>query len=157
YLGAGRLLGAGSKEAGFSPSVRSFLADEGSGYGMSSEGGSGAPLSRAWIPGPWDDASAPASNGAGPYVPDPILQHIGGAHGQAAEQILRPYLKAGVNFEAQQLAEIGLSKNTTVWRPSLEQTESAAFKVIVGKPKYTSSGSLRGTTLDSTDAGFVEI
>lgn len=66
-------------------------------------------------------------------------------------------LKAGVDFEARQLAELGLPKNTTVWRPTVEQTQSAAFKVIVGEAKYTKGGVLKGTILDATDAGFVEL
>ncbi|WP_417375972.1 polymorphic toxin-type HINT domain-containing protein [Gimesia maris] len=66
-------------------------------------------------------------------------------------------LKAGVNFEAEQLAELGLSKNNTVWRPTVEQTESVAFKVIVGDPKYTKGGLPKGTTLDATEAGLLEI
>jgi hypothetical protein len=66
-------------------------------------------------------------------------------------------LRAGVEFEAQQLAELGLPKNTTVWRPTIEQTQSAAFKVIVGEAKYTKGGLLKGSILDATETGLLEI
>jgi hypothetical protein len=66
-------------------------------------------------------------------------------------------LRAGVDFEAQQLAKLGLAKNTEVWRPSVEQTRSAAFKVIVGDARYTEGGLLKGSIVDATEAGLVEI
>jgi RHS repeat-associated protein len=66
-------------------------------------------------------------------------------------------LKAGLEFEAQQLAELDLPKNTMTWRPTLEQTESSAFKVIVGDAKSTEGGLPKGTILDATEAGLVEI
>ena len=100
---------------------------------------------------------APITTGAGEYVSNPMLEHLGRGYGQAAEQTFRPWLKAGVNFEAEQLVQLGLEKNTTVWRPTIEQTQSAAFKVIVGKPKYTSGGLLRGSILEATEPGFLEI
>jgi hypothetical protein len=66
-------------------------------------------------------------------------------------------LPAGQAFEAQQLADLNLEKNTEVWRPTPAQTESAAFRVIVGKPKYTEGGLLRGTIFDATEGGLLEI
>ncbi len=66
-------------------------------------------------------------------------------------------MQQGVAFEAQQLAQLGLPKNNTVWRPTLSQTESAAFKVVVGEAKYTQGGLLKGTTIDATQGGFLEI
>jgi hypothetical protein len=66
-------------------------------------------------------------------------------------------LKVGVDFEAQKLAELGLPKNNTVWRPTVEQTQSSAFKVIVGDSKYTRGRMLKGTTLDATEGGLLEI
>jgi len=59
------------------------------------------------------------------------------------------HLTRGRAFEAQQLAEIGAPKNTTVWRPTRAQTESAAFETIVGEPKFTPGGSPVGTILDT--------
>jgi len=66
-------------------------------------------------------------------------------------------LRAGVEFEAQQLTELGLPKNTTVWRPTMDQTQSAAFKVIVGEAKYTKGGLLKGSILDATETDLLEI
>lgn len=59
--------------------------------------------------------------------------------------------------EADQLAAIGKSKNTDVWRPSQADMDSAAFKVIVGDPKFTPGGLPKGTIFDSLDGGFLEI
>src|SRR5262249_16103339 len=61
------------------------------------------------------------------------------------------------DFEAQQLAELGLPKNTTPWRPSVTQTQSAAFKEIVGEVKFTKGRKFKGTILDATEEGFVEV
>jgi RHS repeat-associated protein len=66
-------------------------------------------------------------------------------------------MEAGRAFEAAQLADLGVAKNTTVFRPTLADTQSATFKVIVGDPKYTPGGQLRGTILDSTQKGFLEV
>jgi hypothetical protein len=63
----------------------------------------------------------------------------------------------GRTVEAQQLTQLQLARNTDVWRPTAEDVESAAFKVIVGDPKYTRSGSLRGTIFDSMTGGYTEI
>jgi hypothetical protein len=44
-----------------------------------------------------------------------------------------------------------------VWRPTAEDVDSAAFKVIVGDAKYTRGGLLKGTIFDSTTGGYTEI
>jgi hypothetical protein len=66
-------------------------------------------------------------------------------------------MEAGIKFEARQLTELGLAKNTGVWRPTVAQTQSAVLKVVVGKPKYSLGGQLRGTILDSVETGFLEL
>ncbi|MFN6103039.1 MAG: polymorphic toxin-type HINT domain-containing protein, partial [Planctomycetaceae bacterium] len=66
-------------------------------------------------------------------------------------------LKDGVECEAEQLTKLGLSKNSISWRPTIEQTHTAAFKVIVGKAKYTKGGLLKGSILDSKGMGLLEI
>ena len=105
-----------------------------------------------------------AGNGMGGQILTGVYDTVPGM--AAAANALRPGLgrvgvvtplKAGVEFEAQQLAALGRTKNDMVWHPSLEQTQSAAFKVIVGEAKYTPGGLLRGTTLDAIDAGLLEI
>ena len=64
----------------------------------------------------------------------------------------------GVDYEAQRLAALGLTKNTTVFQPTAEQVDSAAFQVIVGPPQYTASGDLVGTISDSAaNGGLLEI
>jgi hypothetical protein len=64
-------------------------------------------------------------------------------------------LAAGVQFEAQQLTELGLSGNPRpgLWRPTFEQTQSSAFKVIVGDARFTKGGIPVGTILDAVDPG----
>lgn len=79
--------------------------------------------------------------GAGETVSPPVLP-------QPPRQ-----LAAGRAFEAERLAAHGVPKNTEVFRPTLAETESAAFKVIVGKPKFTPEGELVGTIFDVTQAG----
>ena len=66
-------------------------------------------------------------------------------------------LTGGQDFEAAQLNSLSLEKNTIVFRPTLAETESAAFKVIVGDAKYTRGGLLKGTIFDSVDGGLLEI
>jgi RHS repeat-associated protein len=66
-------------------------------------------------------------------------------------------LSQGVDYEAQQLATLNLTKNTTVFQPTSEQVQSAAFQVIVGPPQYTPGGNLVGTISDSTQGGLLEI
>src|SRR6185503_14937854 len=50
-----------------------------------------------------------------------------------------------------------LTKNTRVFRPTPDQIDSAAFKVVVGEAKYTQSGLPRGTIIDSAQGGLLEI
>lgn len=66
-------------------------------------------------------------------------------------------LTAGQSFEEEQLNNLGVSKNTTVFQPTPEQAQSSAFQVIVGEPQYTPGGQLVGTIADSTDNGLLEI
>ena len=66
-------------------------------------------------------------------------------------------LTAGVDYEAQRLAALNQSKNTTVFRPTPQQAQSAAFQVIVGQPQYTAGGQLVGTIADSVQGGLLEI
>ena len=58
-------------------------------------------------------------------------------------------LQAGVRAEAKVLAARGVPKKTKVWRPTQEQMDSAAFRVVVGKPKFTPGGKPVGTAVDS--------
>jgi len=58
-------------------------------------------------------------------------------------------LVAGRDFESRMLDSIGAAKNTDVWRPSTDQIDSAAFKVIVGDAKYTAGGLPVGVIPDS--------
>jgi hypothetical protein len=48
-------------------------------------------------------------------------------------------------------------KNTFVFQPSPEELDSAAFRVIVGEPKFTRGGHARGTILDVARPGLLEI
>jgi RHS repeat-associated protein len=66
-------------------------------------------------------------------------------------------LSAGVDYEAARLAARDVSKNTTIFQPTPEQVDSAAFQVIVGEPQYTAGGQLVGTIYDSTQGGLLEI
>jgi len=61
-------------------------------------------------------------------------------------------------IEAEILAARSALKETAVWRPSVEQANSAAFRVIVGEARYTIGGRLRGTIVDAvTETGLLEI
>jgi hypothetical protein len=60
-----------------------------------------------------------------------------------------PQLSAGRAWEAQQLNTLKVAKNTTVWRPTADQMNSAAFRVIVGEPKFTPDGLPMGVITDS--------
>lgn len=62
-------------------------------------------------------------------------------------------LNAGVDYEAERLEALNLSKNTEVFQPTPEQVQSAAFQVIVGPAQYTPEGDLVGTIADSTEGG----
>ena len=67
-------------------------------------------------------------------------------------------LICGQAAEARALGALQVPKNTEVWRPSPEQMASAAFRSIVGDPRYTSRGLARGTVVDSIIAeGLAEI
>jgi filamentous hemagglutinin len=44
---------------------------------------------------------------------------------------------------------MGAQKGTTVWRPTPAQMNSAAFNVIVGRPKFTPKGDPVGVIVDS--------
>jgi RHS repeat-associated protein len=68
-----------------------------------------------------------------------------------------PAMRAGQVFETDVLAAQNLAKNTGVWRPTAAQIDSAAFKVVVGDARYTSTGLARGTIMDSVQGGFLEI
>ena len=60
------------------------------------------------------------------------------------------HLAAGKAAEEAHIAARGLAPNTEgVWRPTLEQMQSAAFKVIVGEGKFTAGGLPTGVKLDA--------
>ena len=82
---------------------------------------------------------------------------VGEAESLAPVSRVPGQLGAGAAHETSRLAELGVSKNTTIWRPTMADVDSAAFKVVVGDAKYTSTGQLRGTTLDATERGLLEI
>jgi filamentous hemagglutinin len=64
---------------------------------------------------------------------------------------------SGQAAEAEQLAALN-SSGKVPFTPTPDQVNSAAFKVIVGEPKYTASGDLVGTIYDgSTTDGLAEI
>ncbi|WP_230626715.1 hypothetical protein, partial [Ralstonia solanacearum] len=69
-----------------------------------------------------------------------------------------PHLLSGQAAEAEQLAALG-STGKVPFTPTLEQANSAAFKVIVGEPKFTKSGDLVGTIYDGKPAtgGLAEL
>jgi len=66
-------------------------------------------------------------------------------------------LRSGQAAEALALDALHVAKNTEVWRPSEQQIGSAAFRAIVGDPRYTGRGLAKGTVLDSTEVGLAEI
>jgi hypothetical protein len=55
----------------------------------------------------------------------------------------------GQAVEKTQLETLGASKNTQAWRPSQADMDSAAFKVVVGAPKFTPRGKPVGVIVDS--------
>jgi hypothetical protein len=97
--------------------------------------------------------------GVGPGIGGEIAGAAeGGACGaEAAESAVPAQLRAGIEHEAERIAELGVEKNTTTWRPTQADIDSAAFKVIVGKAKYTPDGLLKGTIIDVTQGGLREI
>jgi len=84
-----------------------------------------------------------ASTVLGALTPTPSPDNAAGDTGPPAQ------LKAGQKFEQQQLAALGVAKNTTIWRPTSEQMNSAAFQIIVGEPKFSPSGAPVGVITDS--------
>jgi hypothetical protein len=66
-------------------------------------------------------------------------------------------LRSGQLHEAEQLAQLGIEKNTSVFRPTPEQVDTATFRAIVGDAKYTPGGQLKGTIFDGVDGGYLEI
>jgi RHS repeat-associated protein len=64
-----------------------------------------------------------------------------------------PQLVSGRNAEGPALANQGFSQNQTVFTPTPEQMQSAAFQVMVGPPKYTRGNVPIGTKFDSIDNG----
>ncbi|GAA4222138.1 hypothetical protein GCM10022253_29920 [Sphingomonas endophytica] len=66
-------------------------------------------------------------------------------------------LRGGVNHEIDRLAQLGVPKNNTIWRPTQADMDSDAFKVIVGEPKFTDGGLPVGTIFDGTIGGNLEI
>ena len=66
-------------------------------------------------------------------------------------------LRAGQLHEAGQLAALNVPKNDALFTPSLEQTQTAAFKAIVGDAKYTPGGKLKSTIFDGVEGGYLEI
>lgn len=65
--------------------------------------------------------------------------------------------QSGRNVEAEKLSKLNIHKNNTVFRPSEDDINSAAFNVIVGDAKYIKSGVLKGTIFDSVDGANIEI
>ena len=51
----------------------------------------------------------------------------------------------------------GRIKNTDTFRPTTEQINSAEFEEIVGNPKYTNTGKVKGTIVDMHGSTNVEI
>ncbi|WP_273455533.1 hypothetical protein [Nevskia ramosa] len=68
-----------------------------------------------------------------------------------------PPLTGGKAFELESLSSQGLDSNSLVFRPTDADIKSAAFKVIVGDAKYTSSSKPVGTIFDSVDNRLLEI
>jgi hypothetical protein len=66
-------------------------------------------------------------------------------------------LSSGQKAEEQALAQLQLPKNTKVFRPTADDVNSALFKIIVGEPKTTATGLLKGTIVDATKGGMTEI
>jgi hypothetical protein len=97
-----------------------------------------------------------------------VIGSFGAAKGLAnaqAEGLVPPKPKEKVQVsgelgranEKQMLADLGKEKNNDLWRPDEKDINSAAFKMIVGEPKKTSSGELVGTIFDATEGGNFEI
>ena len=81
---------------------------------------------------------------------DDVLVHNTGAAGAACPAGGSPaHLGQGRDFENEVLDDLGLDKNNDVWRPTVAQMDSAAFRVMVGEPKFTSGGQPVGVIVDS--------
>ncbi|EEF59768.1 YD repeat protein [Pedosphaera parvula Ellin514] len=78
-------------------------------------------------------------------------------HSSPKQNVVPPQLPEGVDYEAERLAARGVPKNTSVFQPTPEQTQTAAFQIIVGPPKYTPGGQLIGTISDGARNGLLEI
>lgn len=92
---------------------------------------------------------------------------FGGAFGYSAQRYpnLNRYiftrqpgqLPAGRAFEMSDSAQAGIIKDNRTIRPEQLEVESAAFRVIVGRAKLTSTGRFKGTIPDgTTSADFIE-
>jgi hypothetical protein len=66
-------------------------------------------------------------------------------------------LAAGRAWEAERLSALGVTSNTGVWRPTVANTQSSAFQIIVGQPRYTGTGLPVGTIVDAMPSGLLEI
>ncbi|MBK9374077.1 MAG: hypothetical protein IPN03_10210 [Holophagales bacterium] len=89
---------------------------------------------------------------SGRFAPAPAVG--AGEAGAAVEKSSSPsQLKAGRSWEEAELASLGKTKNTEVWRPTPEDIDSAAFKTVVGPAKYTPKGLPVGTSVDVAEAG----
>jgi len=75
----------------------------------------------------------------------------------AADSAVHSALEAGAAHETERLAQLGIPKNNVVWRPGQADFDSAAFKVIVGDPKFTPGGLAKGTIFDGTLGGNLEL
>ncbi|UCD58262.1 MAG: RHS repeat-associated core domain-containing protein, partial [Candidatus Hydrogenedentota bacterium] len=95
----------------------------------------------------------PSLTGTRPGI-SPPGKYVSGPPRRGGQQ---PHLHAGRVFERQQLATMGRRHGTQTFRPSPEEAQSAAFRVIVGEPKYTRGGQLRGTIFDVSEGAAVEI
>jgi RHS repeat-associated protein len=68
-----------------------------------------------------------------------------------------PQLTFGRQWEADRLKALGLTKNTSIFAPSVADTNTDLFREIVGKPQFTGSGNPVGTIFDSIGDGNLEI
>jgi len=85
----------------------------------------------------------------------PLLPALKAANNPAGT--VPTHLEAGRLYEASRLLQMGQPKNTMVWRPTLADIDSATFKVVVGDPRYTPGGQLRGTIYDATEMSLLEL
>ena len=76
---------------------------------------------------------------------------------EAANQKRYVQTRSGQLFEKEQLNQIGANKETSTWRPEPQDMNSAAFRVIVGEPKFLKTGQPKGIIFDSATNGLLEI